>query len=137
MWGKLLPLLLATTTTPVLRSPRELMQQYRETYRRLEVVIDENDGDDDGPCPINGYYYRVYPTPNPTLRFIHHQQKDVDINPPKKKPIAVYLPGLDGFGISAVAQLEDTGGGGAGEVETSEPVELLILAPNDPPEQGH
>jgi len=76
------------------------------------------------------------------LNWVRFYDGTTDLGPASPTTGGVYeLTLANGFTagshwISAVAQLEDTGGG-AGEVETSEPVELLILPPNDPPDQGH
>lgn len=99
-WVKLAPVLLAAS----LRTPRDLVEQYQATYRRLESHEDHT-------------VARVHHA-SPTLRFVHQlpnengdgggddENKREGTNK-RKKPVAVYLPGLDGFGISAVAQMDD------------------------------
>jgi len=106
-----------TTTTP-----RDLVERYRNVYTTLEPPAARRDLTATSTVERNE---RQHPQreqqevhhASPTFRFSRHATLNAaaasdDNNHPNNaaannKPVAIYLPGLDGYGISAAAQFDD------------------------------
>ena len=100
MWSiftKITPYLLASTLAP--QTPTDLTNSFLQLYRDLER-----------PGPISRHVSPTlrfsYVTPpidgvNSTWRTVKEDDLDPSLRPDASKPLAIYLPGLDGYGISA------------------------------------
>lgn len=91
------PVTVSSTISP----PRKVVQDFQQIYKELENVEEEE----------SSTTSKITKTYSPTISFTYMSSGDTmktdEDDEMKQKPILLYLPGLDGLGISCITQFDD------------------------------